>query len=477
MNNEFRTLSQSHLLAFCLGQDQNFKIGKHHRKISRALERVAKGECKRLIINMPPRHGKSYLCNYLFPLWFLGNHPDKNIISVSYSQELAMDFGRKIRNHMTLDQFKKVFPDVSLAEDSKSASKFSTNAGGDYFALGAGGSITGRGAHIVIMDDMIKGHLEARSRVQRDTLREWYSSTLRTRLMPGGSIVLIMTRWSIDDIAGWLISKDKGEWEVLSLPAIDENDEPLWGEQFSYDDLMAIKREVGSSVFNALYQQKPSHDNGLFIRKDWLKYYDTRPAISEVVISWDTTFKDTDSSDYCVGVVLGRSASDQRIYLLEVVRRKMDFVKTREAMRSLASRYPGSVNLIEESANGHALLQTLQSEIPNLIGVKATDSKESRMQAISPIIESGQVIFPNPEFDSEIQECIDELIAFNKGQHDDFCDALSQGLIRLRNQAIPPWLDQLSNMSEKEVLELHLKNNQPKTIEQFFWPDQFMDKE
>jgi predicted phage terminase large subunit-like protein len=215
----------------------------------------------------------------------------------------------------------------------------------------------------------------------------------------------------------------------------------------------------------------------LFIKKEWLKFYDQRPAISEVVISWDTTFKDTESSDYCVGVVLGRSTSDQRIYLLEVIRRKMDFVKTRECMRLLAARYPGSVNLIEESANGHALLQTLQSEIPNLIGIKATDSKESRMQAISPIIESGQLILPNPEFDSEIQECVDELLAFNKGQHDDFCDALSQGLLRLRNQAIPPWLDQLNSMSEEECLELQMRKKRPTTIEQLFWPDQFMDKE
>lgn len=477
MSKQFKEMSQTNFLAFCLGQDPGFMVGKHHRRIAKKLEKVASGECKRLIINMPPRHGKSHMCNYLFPLWYMGKHPKKSIFSVSYSQELATDFGRKIRNHISQDSYKNVFPEVSLATDSQSASKFSTNQGGDYFAVGAGGTLTGRGGDLIIMDDMIKGAAEARSRTSRNNLREWYSSILRPRLMSEGSIVLIMTRWSVDDIAGWLMEKDGGEWEVISLPALDENDEPLWPEKFSYENLQSVKREVGSSVFNSLYQQRPTPEDGMFIKKDWLKFYDQKPEIDEIVISWDTTFKDGDSSDYCVGCVLGRSRNDQRIYLLEVMRSKMDFQKTREGMRVLSSKYRGATTVIEESANGHALLQSLKNEFPNLIGVKVTDSKESRIYAISPMIESGQVLFPNPEFDSTIQECIDELLSFNKGKHDDFCDSLSQGLLRMREQEAPRWIKDLVEMSEEELFNLQHGRTKPLSIKQLMWPDYFQDED
>lgn len=473
MSNEFMLMSQNSFLSFCLGQNPEFKIGKHHREIAKILEKVERGEIKRLIINMPPRHSKSYTCNYMFPLWLLGKHPNKNIISVSYSQELAQDFGRKIRNQMNSEKYQRAFPGITLAEDSKSAAKFSTNKGGDYFALGAGGSITGRGADLIIMDDLIKNHQEARSKTSRDFLREWYSSTLRTRLMPNGAIVLIMTRWSIDDIAGWLMEKDQGEWEVISLPAIDEDNNPLWPEQFSLDDLERIRREVGTAVFNSLYQQNPAPDEGVIIKKEWLRFYDVRPEINEVIISWDTTFKDTDSSDYCVGCVLGKSKGSEKIYLLEVIRSRMDFNKARANMKLLSNKYPGSVTLIEEAANGHALLQALMNEIPYMIGIKATDSKESRIMAIAPAIESGQILFPNPETDSVINECLNELVTFPKGKHDDFCDALSQGIIRLINVGGSRWLDELANMSEEELFYLQNGPKIPQTLEELLWPDHF----
>lgn len=473
MSNEFQIMSNHGLLSFCIGQDANFLVGEHHRLIASKLEQIAKGKLKRLIINMPPRHGKSYLCNYFYPLWILGKYPTKNVISVSYSQELAMDFGRKIRNHMDQEVFQKAFPGITLAKDSKSAAKFSTNKGGDYYALGAGGSITGRGADLIIMDDLIKNHVEARSKTNRNFLREWYSSTLRTRLMPGGAIVLIMTRWSVDDIAGWLMEKDENDWEVISLPAISENNKALWPEQFSLVDLEKIRKEVGSSVFNSLYQQNPAPDEGVIIKKEWLRYYDVKPSVDEIVISWDTTFKDTDSSDYCVGCVLGRSREDERIYLLEVIKSKMDFQKARAQMKFLASKYQGAVTLVEESANGHALLQTLKNEIPNLIGMKVSDSKESRIMSIAPTIEAGQLLFPNPNSDSVIDECLNELVTFPKGRHDDFCDSLAQGLIRMRVSSGSKWFRDLINMSEEEMFELQYGKPVPQTLEEMMWPEHF----
>lgn len=473
MKNEFQLMSQNSFLSFCLGQNPEFKIGKHHRKIAKILEKVECGEIKRLIINMPPRHSKSYTCNYMFPLWLLGKHPEKNIISISYSQELAQDFGRKIRNQMNTEEYQRAFPGIVLAEDSKSAAKFSTNKGGDYFALGAGGSITGRGADLIIMDDLIKNHQEARSKTSRDFLREWYSSTLRTRLMPNGAIVLIMTRWSIDDIAGWLMEKDLGEWEVVSLPAIDEDNNPLWPEQFTLDELESIKREVGSAVFNSLYQQNPAPDEGVIIKKEWLRFYEVRPDINEIVISWDTTFKDTDSSDYCVGCVIGRSKGNEKIYLLEVIRNRMDFNKARATMKLLSTKYSGAITLVEESANGHALIQSLKNEIPNLVGVKVTDSKESRIMAIAPVIEAGQILFPNPETDSVIDECLNELVTFPKGKHDDFCDSLAQGIIRLKNDGGYRWFSELLSMSEEELLYLQNGPSYPETLEEMLWPNHF----
>lgn len=271
--------ARNNLLSYAIAQYSNYRPADHHRKIANALERVVKGQCKRLMIFMPPRHGKSQLASEFFPAWFLGHHPDRYIIATTYAQELADDFGRKVRNQLQDPLYKAIFPECQISSDSASASKFNTEQKGSYFAVGAGGPITGRGAHVLLIDDPIKGREDAESDTSRRKLKEWYQSVARTRLMPNGAIVVIQTRWHEDDLSGWLLSAHSHEnWEVISLPAISEEGNPLWPDMYDLPALESIRDSIGSRDWNALYQQNPIPDSGDFFKREWFQFYDTPPT-------------------------------------------------------------------------------------------------------------------------------------------------------------------------------------------------------
>jgi hypothetical protein len=301
LNKILRTYkARKHLLDYAKHMYPGYKDPGHIKLIAKNLEALERGEVKRLAVFMPPRHGKSMLCSEFFPAWYLGNNPNEFIIQSTYAQELADDFGRKVRNQVQSEDFNQVFPQVTLRSDSTSAKRFHTMQGGTYSAVGAGGAITGRGAHLLIIDDPIKGREDAESEVQRRNLIEWYKSVAYTRLQPGGKIIIIQTRWHQEDLAGYVLNESNEDWKVLDLPAIDNSGNALWPEAYSKENLDKIKDTVGQRVWQALYQQQPSNEEGSIIKRDWWNIYDGDkiPTLSYVIQSYDTAFSTKASADY-----------------------------------------------------------------------------------------------------------------------------------------------------------------------------------
>lgn len=271
--------SRRSLLRFTEYTNPLYQRAAHHALIAEKLEQVERGEIDRLMIFMPPRHGKSELASKRFPAWCLGKNPKRQIIAASYNSDLANDFGRNVRNLVAEPEFSQVFPGVTLAPDSQAANRMNTNHGGTYVAAGVGTAVTGRGAHIALIDDPFKDREEADSERRRELVWDWYRSTLYTRLMPGGAIVLIQTRWHEDDLAGRLLEQEADQWEVLELPALDPERGALWPEWYDEAALLRIKDTIGPREWSALYQQRPQPDEGTFFRREWFKSWDKLPAL------------------------------------------------------------------------------------------------------------------------------------------------------------------------------------------------------
>lgn len=297
------------LLAFTEFTNPQYQRARHHELIAAKLEAVERGEIDRLMIFMPPRHGKSELASKRFPAWCLGRKPTRQIIAASYNSDLANDFGRNVRNIVAEPEFGQVFPSVTLAPDSQAANRMNTNKGGAYVAAGVGTAVTGRGAHIALIDDPFKDREEADSERRRDVVWDWYRSTLFTRLMPGGAVVVILTRWHEDDLAGRLLEqegdkKDGGQWDVLSMPAINEQGQALWPEWYDIPALERIKATIGPREWSALYQQRPQPDEGTFFKREWFKT--SGPLPSEMRFYGTSDYAVTDGGgDFTVHRVWG----------------------------------------------------------------------------------------------------------------------------------------------------------------------------
>lgn len=332
----------SHLLPYVAYQWPHYQDAPHHRLICRKLEAVERGEIKRLMIFVPPRHGKSLLASTYFPAWYLGRNPDKYVITATYGQDLADDFGRQVKNQISDPAFQAIFPGVGLADDSRASRRFSvdgdtggieqsTNRQGAYYAVGVGGPLTGRGAHLLIIDDPVRNREDADSETIRAKIKGWYTSTAYTRLMPGGAVIVIQTRWHEDDLSGWLLAEHQHEgWDVVNLPALAEGSDALgrdegqalWPEQYDEQALANIQRAVGSRDWTALYQQRPAPDTGDYFRKDWIVPVDVIPPTSEMMIYGGSDYAVTaDGGDYTVHAVIG-IAHDGRMYLLDLWRQQ-----------------------------------------------------------------------------------------------------------------------------------------------------------
>ena len=405
---------------------------------------VAAGRIKRLIVSMPPRHGKSELVSRYFPAWYLGTFPDKRIILVSYEADFAATWGRKARD--LLEEHGPSLFGIRVSGTSSAANRWDIEGHeGGMVTAGVNGPITGKGADIGIIDDPVKNDQEAMSATYQERAYEWYKSTFRTRIQRDGAIILIMTRWHENDLAGKLLAaqEEEGEkWEIVSLPAIAEDDDPLGRELgqplcpdlFSKDALESIKKAVGSYWWASLYQQRPSPAEGGIFKRNWWQYYRRVPdRFDEIIQSWDMTFKDTKTADYVVGQVWGRKGADK--YLLDQVRDRMDFPATVQAVRNLSAKWPqAKVKLVEDKANGPAVIATLKKEISGLIPVEPQGSKESRAWAVSAEVEAGNVYLPDPSIAPWVHDFVEECAAFPNGANDDQVDAMSQALMRLKFQ-------------------------------------------
>ena len=440
-----------------------FIHGKHHEIMAEAFERVANGDLKRLIINMPPRHTKSEFASYLLPAWFLGRYPDKKIIQTAHTAELAVGFGRKVRNLVNSKDFKEIFPNVSLQADSKAAGRWNTNKGGEYFAIGVGGAVTGKGADLLIIDDPHSEQEGASSDINVfNRTYEWYTSGPRQRLQPNGSIVIVMTRWHQKDLTGQVVdaSIKRGgadQWEVIELPAILPSGSPLWSEFWKLEELQALKAELPASKWMAQYQQDPTAEEGALVKREWWKEWKyTEPPTCEFIIqSWDTAFLKTQRADYSActtwGVFYKENEEGQfvpNVILLDAYKERLEFPELKKIAMEKYRAYSPDAFIIEAKAAGMPLIFELrQMGIPvQEYTPSRGNDKISRVNAVSDLFASGVVWSPATRWGEEV---IEEFAAFPNAEHDDLVDSSTQALLRFRQGGFVP----LHTDEEDEPLE------------------------
>jgi predicted phage terminase large subunit-like protein len=440
--------AQKRFVPFVKQMWPGFIDGRHHNIIGEAFERVNNGTLKRLIICMPPRHTKSEFGSFLLPAWFLGNHPGKKVIQASHTAELAVGFGRKVRNLVDTDRYRKVFPDLQLQSDSKAAGRWNTSAGGDYFAIGISGAVTGKGADVLIIDDPHSEQEAALAEVNPeiyDKTYEWFTSGPRQRLQPGGAIVIIMTRWSKRDLVGRVLeaAAQRGgeDWEVIEFPAILPSGRPTWPEFWPLKELEALKEELPNSKWMAQYQQQPTSDTSAIIKREWWQKWphEDPPDIEFTLQSWDTAFEKSQRSDYSALTTWGVFYKDDpdtgtkqaNIILLNAFRERMEFPRLKQkAIQEYNEWQPDSV-IIEKKASGAPLVYEMRAmgiPVQDFTPTKGND-KISRLNACSDIFASGRVWAPNTHWAEEV---IEEVASFPAGSHDDYVDSTSMALMRFR---------------------------------------------
>jgi predicted phage terminase large subunit-like protein len=436
-----REKAQKSFMAFVHEMWPGFIHGRHHALMARKFEEIAEGKLKRLIINMPPRHTKSEFASNMLPAWFLGNHPDKKVIQSSNTADLAVGFGRKVRNLVDSEQYAKIFPNVSLRADSKAAGRWATNHNGDYFAIGVGGTVTGKGADLLIIDDP---HSEQEARLAQgdpsvfDSVYEWYTSGPRQRLQPGGAIIIVMTRWSDKDLTGRVLKSDNTDWELIELPAIMPSGNPLWPEFWSLTELLALKEELPPFKWNAQYQQKPTGEEGAIVKRDWWKRWESeRPPRCEYIIqSWDTAFTKSQRADYSACTTWGvfhrdENEGDVNIILLDAFKEKMEFPELKAKAKDMYDEWEPDSCIIEAKAAGAPLIHELRR-----MGVYVQDYTPSRgndkfvrLNSVTDLFSSGKVWAPETRWADEV---IEEMARFPNAEHDDLVDSSVQALMRFR---------------------------------------------
>ena len=468
-------LAHRYLLSYVRMQWHKYEISAHHQMIANHLEAVESGDIDRLMIFMPPRHGKTMLVSEYFPAWYMGRNPESEVIAATYSYDRANDIGRKVRNQLLSPYHQQVFSDCHISPDSKGANKFSTEEGGMYYSVGTGGAITGRGANLFIIDDPIKGREDADSETNQRKLRDWFKSVAYTRMMDKNAIIVIMTRWSFYDLAGFLQEEAAHEnWVVLDLPAIAEADndaigrktgDALWPTKYGRPRLDRIRKTVGTREWNALYQQKPLPEGGGIVDIEWFKKYPWTSwqyvmcpnmefsknkfagekyrrylkhkldsgeisPVNTIVNSWDTAFKEQQINDPSACTTWG--LAQDRYYLMNCINKRMNFPSLKRAVVKEYERSKmlgcGEVTvLIEDKASGQSLIQELQNStrIP-VVPIKPDANKQVRLSEVSPLIEAGKVWIP--ERGDWVVPYETQMAQFPYGKFDDMVDSTSQFL-------------------------------------------------
>ena len=418
-----------------------FISGYHHRKIAKKFEDISRGKIKRLIVNMPPRHTKSEFASFLFPSWLVGNNPKLKIIQTTHNTELAVRFGRKMKNLIDSDLYKQVFDKVAISADSKAAGRWETNHGGEYFAAGVGSSITGRGADLLIIDDP-HSEQDALSTTAFDNAYEWYTSGPRQRLQPGGAIVIVMTRWGTKDLTGRLIDAQAKEpkadqWEVIEFPAILPSNKPIWPEYWDIETLQTTKASLTEQKWQAQWQQKPTSEEGSIIKREWWKVWDEKevPDLIHVIQSYDTAFSKKETADYSAittwGVFSHPRKNRPQIILLDADRGRWEFTELKKHAIDKYKFWEPETVIVEAKASGLPLTDELRSAgipVVNYTPSRGQD-KHVRVNSVAPLFESGQVWVPDERWTEDV---IEECAAFPFGDHDDYVDSTTQALMRYR---------------------------------------------
>lgn len=425
----------SSLLAYALAVDQTYRIGAHHRLLADRLEALERGDIKRLMVFMPPRHGKSRLTSEIFPAWYLGRNPHHQVLFSTYGQELADGFGRKVRNLVADPLHTSAFPECRLADDSSSIKRFNTSKDGVYYAVGAGGAITGRGADILLIDDPLKGREEADSRLMRDKLWDWYASVAYTRLMPGGRVCVVQTRWHEDDLSGRLIDREGHDWEVISLPAIAEvgdilqrkAGEALWPDQYGEAALQDIRRTIGEREFAALYQQRPTPLEGALFKREWIQRAGAFPHGAAVTLGVDLALSSKHTADYTAIVAMARDEFG-KLYVIDAIRERVDFPGALRLIRLMADKHKPRLIAIEQVAYQAVVVQQLLRDTTLPVrGVTPDRDKVTRAQPLALRYEQGLIWHVGALTTFE-----DEMTAFPNAEHDDMVDAAAYAYLALQ---------------------------------------------
>ena len=439
---QIQNKAKNDFLSFVKCMWPEFIEGSHHRHVAEKFNKLSTGELKRLIINMPPRHTKSEFASYLLPAWMVGRNPKLKIIQATHTGELAIKFGRKAKHLIDSEEYHKIF-DTRLQEDSKAAGRWETAQGGEYFAAGVGGAITGRGADLLIIDDP-HSEQDAMSESSLENAYEWYTSGPRQRLQPGASIVLVMTRWSTKDLTAMLLKAQKevkgDQWDVIEFPAIlahESGAKPVWPEYWSLDELEKVKATLPVKKWNAQFMQQPTSEEGALIKRDWWRTYKDEyiPPLQHVIQSYDTAFLKKESADFSAITTWGLFYPDQdsplNLLLLDAVKGRYEFPELRRRALQQYKYWQPETVIIEAKASGLPLTYELrQMDIPviNFTPSKGND-KHVRVNSVAPLFESGMIWAPEQKFAEEV---IEECAAFPYGDHDDLVDSMTQAVMRFR---------------------------------------------
>lgn len=416
-------------------------LGRHHKIIGDKFNKIAQGKLKRLIVCLPPRHSKSEFASTYFPAWMMGRKGDLKIIQTTHTAELAVRFGRKVRNIIDSDDYSQVFPDLQLQADNKSAGRWTTNQEGESFYAGVGGAITGRGADLLIIDDP-HSEQDAMSPTAMESAYEWYTSGPRQRLQPGGIIIIVMTRWSTKDLVGKVLKKQgddhADQWEVIEFPAImPESDTPLWPEFWKKEELLSVKASLPISKWNSQWMQNPTAEAGSIVKREWWRKWENEwvPAYEYVIQSYDTAFSKKETADYSAittwAIFQSPDQDAQALILLDAKRVRLDFPELKRLAYEEYKYWEPDCVLIEAKASGTPLTQELRR-----MGIPVTaytpsrgQDKIARMNSVAPIFESGMVWAPDESFAEEV---IEEMASFPFGDNDDYCDSATMALMRFR---------------------------------------------
>jgi len=442
-----RALQRKHLLPFVERFNPKYNAGWVHKDICQRLEQFSRDvtdkKSPRLMLFCPPRLGKSTLASISFPAWHIGNNPDHEIISCSYSGALAMKFSRKVRFMLREPAYQVIFPGAMLDPDSQSAEEWLTTEGGGFVAAGVGGGITGKGAHVLTIDDPTKNREEAESAHTQETIADWFTSTAYTRLAPGGGVLIILTRWNDADLAGWLLEAEKqggDKWVVVKYPAIATEDEPfrdkgeaLHPARYDEEALSRIRKAVGPRDWAALYQQDPVPDTGAYFTRNMLRHYvaaDTNFDGLRKYGAWDFAIGKNDRNDYTVGITIGIDQLDN-MYIIDVVRKRMDGFEIVESVLDSYETWRHSIIGLEKGHIESAIGPFLEKRVEErklyeafFLDLKTgRRDKEARARAIQGRMQQGKVFFPKDA--PWVDLLISELLRFPYGEHDDQVDALA----------------------------------------------------